>query len=134
MNFTATGSLQIPYQGCPETEAGYMAITRIVRNISAPHPYCVMLRREVWQQLNGLNPIFFGPYALLDLALRANRMGWRSIVAPQHRFQSLQNLFDNWPAIDRERFVSTWSSWFSKGDPYFNKNLDDQAKDYRLKQ
>ncbi|MDD2759416.1 MAG: glycosyltransferase [Methylomonas sp.] len=45
MNFTATGSLQIPYQGCPETEAGYMAITRIVRNISAPHPYCVILRR-----------------------------------------------------------------------------------------
>ncbi|MDT8407705.1 MAG: hypothetical protein RQ715_10685, partial [Methylococcales bacterium] len=76
-----------PYQSEPETEAGYMALTRIAHNCSAPHPYCVVLRREVWQQLGGLDNRFQGPYGLLDLALRAQHAGWRCLVDPQFRWQ-----------------------------------------------
>lgn len=123
MHYQADGSLCAPYRGFPETEAGYMAITRILRNISAPHPYCVIINRELWRQLGGFNPAFEGPYALMDFALRALNSGWRCLVDPQYRFEVSENLLDGWPKHDHDRFTALWKNWLENGDPYFNKNL-----------
>ncbi|MDP3875744.1 MAG: glycosyltransferase [Methylobacter sp.] len=133
MNYRADGSLCIPYQGFPVSEAGYMAITRIVRNISAPHPYCVVIDQELWQQLGGFNPVFQGPHALLDFALRALNSGWRCVVDPQYCFQIEEDWLTDWPEGEKEQFASIWENWLENGDPYFNKNLDNTSSDMRLK-
>lgn len=133
MSYRADGSFCVPYQGFPETDAGYMAITRIIRNISAPHPYCVVIDRELWQQLGGFNADFQGPHALLDFALRALNAGWRCLIDPQHRFQTEEDELSAWSDQEHEYFVFAWKSWLEQGDPYFNKNLDDTSLDMRVK-
>ncbi|MDT8407940.1 MAG: hypothetical protein RQ715_11900, partial [Methylococcales bacterium] len=115
------GSPIIPYRGYPESEAGYLAMTRIVHNISAPHPYCVLIHRELWRRLNGLDCRYTGPYALLDFALRALDSGWRAVVDPQYRWRMPSSL----PIAageDLSLFGRRWRKRLAEGDRYGNPN------------
>lgn len=128
MIFKKDGTLTIPYHGYPESEPGYMAVTRITRNISAPHPYCVVFRRELWQQLGGFDPQYCGYYALLDFVQRAMAAGRRCLVVPQCRFVTDQeNLLQNYPRQDLQNFARRWAVRLQQGDPYYNINLSENS-------
>lgn len=119
------GCLYSLFQGFSETEMGYMAVNRLVRNISAPHPFCVLIRSELWQQLGGLDKQYDGFYALLDFALKALESNWRCVSAPQAQFVNQgEQLLAKFPEEDKTRFYKTWQSWLEKGDPYYNSNFD----------
>lgn len=123
-------SILIPYQGHPISQAGYMAVTRLVRNISAPHPHCIVLRRELWEQLSGFNTQYQGFYALFDFTLRALENNWRCLSIPQAKFTTQQpNLLDTYIEKDKQLFKHAWHEWLEKGDPYYNKNLDSNTQD-----
>ena len=124
------GGVLMPYQGCPTSEAGYMAVTRLLRNISAPHPFCVVFRRELWQQLKGLNEQYSGYYALLDFSLRAQIADWRCVSVPQAQFVSKQEsgLLTGTLMRDKQLFAEQWQDWLAQGDPYYNKNLDRKSQ------
>ncbi|OQK16699.1 hypothetical protein AU255_01980 [Methyloprofundus sedimenti] len=123
-------SLLRPYQGSLVDETGYMAISRLARNISAPHPYCVLIRRDLWQQLNGLNSDYQGYYALLDFALRALAINWRCVSVPQAQFIRLgHDLLNHFPEQDKQLFFQHWQHWLKQGDPYYNKNLNRENPD-----
>ncbi len=129
------GGLIVPYQGWPISELGYMAVTKLTRNISAPHPFCVIIRREVWQQLGGLNAHYQGVYSLLDFSLRALAADWRCVSVPQAQFISRQpDLLAHYTEQDKQLFHKSWQDWLEKGDPYYNSNLtrDSQDKVYQL--
>ena len=133
--YTKDGGLIIPYQGWPISEPGYMAVTKLTRNISAPHPFCVIIRREVWQQLNGLNTKYLGFYSLLDFALRALATDWRCVSVPQVQFITTQlDLLAHYPEQDKQYFYKNWQDWLATGDPYYNSNLtrESQEKLYQL--
>ncbi|MEE9339969.1 MAG: hypothetical protein V3U87_18015, partial [Methylococcaceae bacterium] len=84
-----------------------------------------LIRREVWEELNGLNSRYSGFYALLDFALRALARDWRSVSVPQAQFVSHQNnLLAHFPEHDKALFFKNWQSWLKKGDPFYNRNLD----------
>lgn len=128
------GRVGVPYRGYPEAEPGYMAVTRITRNISAPHPYCVVFRRDLWRQLGGFNSRYQGHYALLDFALRAMAAGWRCLSVPQYRFVvERDDLLQNPIPEDLQLFVREWETWLQTGDPYFNPNLDEHSINMTLK-
>lgn len=135
-----TGLVQRPqgiplavYAGFPETTAGYMAVTAIVRNLSTPHPACCVVKRHLWQSLNGLNPDYLGPHAMLDFALRALTLGQRTVYTPFAGFLApAWPTPETWPAIDRQRFVTQWSTWLTQGDPYYNPHLTLELPDMGL--
>lgn len=122
-------SLLCPYQGYSVHETGYMAVTRLVRNISAPHPYCVLIRRDLWQELNGLNSNYRGYYSLLDFALRALAINWRCVSVPHAQFIRLgDDLLTYYPEQDKQLFFQQWQGWLEQGDPYYNKNLNRESQ------
>lgn len=130
----ATGIPLAVYSGFPENTPGYMAVTAIVRNVSTPHPFCCALKREVWQQVGGLNSAYVGAYALFDLALRALMIGHRVVYTPHARFQvSKWQPFENGSISDRERFVAQWAGWLQAGDPYYSRYLTLELVDMGLK-
>lgn len=132
MALKQNGELITPYADFPESKPGYMAVTKIVRNISTPHPYCVLISKQLWQQLNGLDTNYQGPRALIDFALRAYSKGWRSIVVPYFSFMNDQvKLYDN-NASDKQWFQSQWKNYLSQGDPYYNQNLAQNSQDMGL--
>jgi len=125
------------YEGFPQGEPGYMGVTRILRNVSAPHPLCCALRRDVWERLGGFDGRFNGPHALLDLALRALEEGLgRCIYAPEAGFIAQNELrtTDSWPARDRARFADKWQAWLQRGDPYYSPVLSLTHSDMSLKE
>ncbi len=128
--YSEEGDILTPYQGSPVNEVGYMAMTKLVRNISAPHPFCVVIRREVWQQLAGFNQAYEGFYTLFDFTLRALEKKWRCVSVPHAKFISPQvDLLANYYERDKQLFRQHWQVWLEKGDPYYNSNLVRESKD-----
>ncbi|MBE9561880.1 MAG: glycosyltransferase [Proteobacteria bacterium] len=125
-----TGIPLATYAGFPEDTPGYMATTKIVRNVSSPHPMCCALKRSLWQDLNSLNPDYNGPHAILDFALRGLNIGKRIVYNPFALFTATE-LQLNWP--DENLFAEQWHSWLEKGDPYYNPYLTLDLNDMGLK-
>ena len=117
------------YAGFPEDTSGYMATTKIVRNVSSPHPACCVLKRSLWQDLGGLNTDYIGPHALLDFALRGLKIGKRIVYNPFARFTATDLILD-WP--DEQLFVEQWHVWLERGDPYYNPYLTLELNDMGL--
>jgi len=133
MTYSEDGELLIPYKGYSADEAGYMAVTKIIRNISAPDPFCVAIRRELWEELDGFDSQYSGPHALLDLALRALHKDWRIIYNPQVTFTCKKSpLASPFPNQDEEHFVKQWQHWLIKGDPYYSPNIARNCNNYEL--
>ncbi|NOQ14321.1 MAG: glycosyltransferase [Methyloprofundus sp.] len=124
------GGIMVPYQGLPISEPGYMAVTQLTRNISAPHPFCVVIRRELWLQLKGLNSRYQGFYSLMDFCLRALAVDWRCVSVPQAQFMTRQEgLLNHYSEQDKRLFCQSWQDWLEKGDPYYNLNLARACQD-----
>ncbi len=117
------------YAGFPEDTPGYMAITKIVHNVSSPHPACCVLKRSLWQRLEGLNTNYNGPHALLDFALRSLNINQRIVYNPFARFTATDLQID-WP--DEHDFAKKWGNWLKQGDPYYNKYLTLKLNDMGL--
>jgi hypothetical protein len=109
------------YSGFPAAEPGYMAYTAVLRNVSAPHPWCFAFRREVWDAMGGLVTACAGPHAVLDLALRGLAAGWRSVYVPYAGFtvSDGERFAAPWLAGDVQAFADTWRAWLERGDPYY---------------
>jgi len=135
-NLLHAGLVQCPtgiplalYAGFPEDNHGYMAVTKIVRNVSSPHPACCVLKRSLWQRLDGLNVKYNGPHALLDFALRSLSINQRIVYNPSARFIATDLQID-WP--DEQYFAEKWQDWLEQGDPYYNQYLTLQSNDMGL--
>jgi len=122
------------YTPFPESIAGYMAVTAIVRNVSTPHPACCAIKREVWQKINGLDENYTEAYGLLDFALRSATHGFRTVYTPFARFvaQTTWQTPEQWSATDNTLFINTWQEFLQRGDPYYNPNLTLELADMGL--
>lgn len=133
MTFDEEGNMVMPYAGYDTSEPGYMAVTQSLHNISAPNPFCVMIKRELWQQLEGLDQQFYSVYALLDFALSALKAQWRIAYVPLAVFRchdALPHWMNSLP--ERSAFVQKWERWLQCGDPYYSKNLSKKSIEYSL--
>ena len=127
------GSVIAPYSGYDFTEPGYMAATKAIRNISAPNPFSVMIKRELWQQLKGFDLTFQSAYALLDFALSALQMQWRIVyVAPAIFTCTPSPQKDINHLTERTTFYRKWAHWLQQGDPYYNPNLKKNSTHYEI--
>ena len=114
------------YEGAKASEPGYIASTAVVKNVSSPHPWCFAVRRDVWEMLGGLSPDYTGPHAVIDIALRAEQKGYRTVFTPFADFVDVEGTIpavDSWPKGDKKQFAIKWQDWLTKGDPYYNQNL-----------
>ncbi|HHO47825.1 MAG TPA: glycosyltransferase, partial [Desulfobacteraceae bacterium] len=133
MFYGEKGEIITPYAGYDHTEPGYMAITKTARNISAPNPFCVMIRTELWRQLNGFDSRFRCPHALLDFALSALQTRWRIVYVPAAVFTAKTSRLNVLNALpERTIFHHKWESRLRLGDPYYSPNLKKTSIQYEL--
>lgn len=129
MTYNKDTSLMHPYRGFDHTQAGYMGVSQIIRNMSAPHPFCVAFKRSWWDNLSGFDKQLTGPQALLDFALRAHERDGRSLIVPQCIFKQHGHPFEATNINDCLFFKQRWHAYLKNGDPYYNKNLSDHSPD-----
>ncbi|SLM29979.1 putative glycosyl transferase (Group 2 family protein) [Desulfamplus magnetovallimortis] len=127
------------YEGADASVPGYIAATAVVRNVSAPHPWCFAVRRDVWDSLGGFARGYIGPHAVIDFSLRAEKQGYRTVFTPFADFlDPCESIVpaSSWPQEDVVHFLRKWQARLTNGDLYYNKNLtlklEDMGLDYSV--
>ncbi|MFH1228336.1 MAG: glycosyltransferase family 2 protein [Planctomycetota bacterium] len=117
--------------------ADHYGFLDVVRNTSAVTGACMMIRREVFRELNGFNETLVVECNDADLCLRAIEKGYRIVWTPFARLLHYEAVsrIDVYKPLPKDR-ITFWNRWkvkLEKGDPYFNPNLSVDKEDYSLK-
>ena len=110
--------------------------------MSAVTAACMVIRREVWDQMAGLDeqnlPIAFND---VDFALRLREAGWRVVWSPYaemfHHESVSRGPDDTGPraaefAREFDFMQRRWGPAVLRNDPYYNPNLSLNAEDFSL--
>lgn len=76
-----TGRCERRFHGRPAAEADGASWARV----DWPHGSCMLIRRELFEEVGLLNEAYFLYYEEVELALRARREGWLALAIPQSR-------------------------------------------------
>jgi GT2 family glycosyltransferase len=120
------------YRQLPSTQPGYHGRARLTQEFSAVTAACMVLRREVFDALGGLDEANLAvDYNDIDFCLRIRRAGYRVIWTPHAQLYHHESATrgQRRPAAEQQRYQrevafmqSTWGPWLSN-DPAYNPNL-----------
>ncbi len=118
---------------------GYMARMTYAQNLSAVTGACMMLRRDVWKVVKGMDPSFAVAFNDIDLCIRIRKAGYLIVWTPYaelYHYESKSRGKDN-EEVHTARFVSEvslfqkkWADVLRHGDPYYNPNLTLDKEDF----
>lgn len=115
-------------------DGGFWPWTTVTRNVSAVTGACLAMRRGVFEELGGFDPVFPVNYNDVDLCLRAGRAGYQVILEAVARLTHFESRTRRrgvkWEELDR--FAERWGEEIAAGDPYFNPNLSLRNEDCDL--
>ncbi|WP_338552553.1 glycosyltransferase [Paenibacillus sp. KS-LC4] len=123
-----------------EKEYGYYSRLRMVTNYSAVTAACLMIRKEVYLSVEGLDENLEVAFNDVDFCLRVGDIGLRNVWLPQvklYHHESKSRGQENTPAkiarFNREiEYVQNRWGERLKLDPYYNPNLTLEHEDFRL--
>ena len=123
----------------PRKAAGYMGRNIYAQNLSAVTGACMMVRRDVWDEVGGLDEEFAVAYNDIDLCLKIREAGYLIVWTP---FAELYHHESKSRGINRtsqqirtyknevRMLRKRWSDFLKQGDPYYNPNLTLERPDY----
>ncbi len=126
------------FYGEPLGAPGHLLRLQAVQNLSAIGPECLLVRRQIFEQVNGLDSdSLSGGLSEVDLCLRVREAGYRVVWTPssllalgalplaeqQRELQVLEK--------DQQTFYKRWLSTLAR-DPAYNPNLRLNGSFYSL--
>jgi O-antigen biosynthesis protein len=129
--FGVNGIAQSAFHGFPAEHPGVNRQLQMVRNCSAVSGACMLMRRDVFQQIGGFDETLSHEFAEIDLCLKMRRAGYLIVYTP---FAKLY-----WNALAREKpdfrdeaiMRQRWSDVLEQ-DPYYNPNLARERADFAV--
>lgn len=121
---------------------GYMARASIAQNLSACTAACLMMRRDVFDEVGGLDENFEVAFNDVDLCMKIRKKGYLVVFTPYaelYHYESKSRGNDSTPEkLERfrgeiDRFKEKWKKQLDDGDPYYNPNLTLTRDDFSLK-
>ena len=135
----AAGHLHLNF---PHHSAGYFNRLNVIQNISAVTGALMMVKRSVYETLGGFDEQLFKiAYNDIDFCLRAMNEGYVNVFTPYaqaYHFESVSRGYDqSGEKLDRlnhekQNLWDVHGDRLSKGDPYYNSNLDQGRDDFEL--
>ncbi len=120
------------FSGIKDTDYGFMMRAQMTGNWSAVTAACLMIRREVYEQVGGLTEDFKVALNDVDLCMKIRAANYRIVCTPfakWHHFESKSRGYEDTPEkkarFEQEvkRFRDRWGDTVDAGDPYYNANL-----------
>ena len=107
----------------PET-AGPQNLLRVQREVSSLIGACMLIRRDVFEQVGGLCLGFPGNWNDIDFCLKVQLAGFRAIFTPQAQLYHFESKTRIAKRVDAEvgKLGARWGSVLDD-DPYFNPRL-----------
>jgi len=122
------------FRNLPMIDVNYFDLHRVIRNCSAVTFACAMMRRNLFEQLGGLDESLPVSYNDIDLCLRIRERGYLIVstsyaVLYHHELATRGRLH---PPEDETTIISRWGDIILRGDPYYNVNLTFLREDLSL--
>ncbi|WMT40594.1 glycosyltransferase [Paenibacillus sp. D2_2] len=124
----------------PSSEYGYFSRLKMVSNYSAVTAACLMVRKEVYEEVGGLEEELQVAFNDVDFCLKIGEAGYRNIWLPQvqlFHYESKSRGHEDTPE-KKQRFNSEvewmrnrWSEVLDN-DPCYNPNLTKEREDFSI--
>jgi glycosyltransferase involved in cell wall biosynthesis len=124
------GIAQSAFRGFPAEHPGVNHQLQMTRNYSAVSAACLLMRREIFEQIGGFDEMLSTGFADIDLCLKMRRAGYLIVYTPLAKlcWDAVSDRNDvRGEAVLRER----WSHALER-DPYYNPNLSRERADFSL--
>jgi O-antigen biosynthesis protein len=121
------GAVGRPGRGLYESD--YWRWLHYTRNVSAVSSACMVVRREVFEAVNGFDASLTGDYADADFCLRVRELGYQIILEERATLVSAASRTTA-SREQRQRFEERWGKL---KDAYFSKHLRTDNEDTSLK-
>lgn len=121
---------------------GYMGRLCYAQDISAVTGACLMVSKEIYDRLNGLDETFAVALNDVDFCLRARELGYLNVFTPfaeLYHFESKSRGLDEAPGNaeryqqECDRFRARYRELIDQGDPYYNPNFSLDSSMFMLK-
>lgn len=115
-----------------ENEKSYMNFVNTERNVSAVTGACIMVSKEKFNEVNGLDEGFAVDYNDVDFCLKLNERGYYNVYTPyvkafhyESKSRSKEIKKNKYKRLYKEsvKFKKKWKCVLSKGDSFYNINL-----------
>lgn len=123
------GAAAVPFAGEPMSASGYMQRLQVVQNLSAVSDECLMIRKQVFDDIAGLDSrLSTKAFVEVDLCLRAREAGYLVVWTPYARLALGDHEVVQPPLSEPERlaqeklFFKRWLPSIAR-DPAYNPNL-----------
>ena len=130
------------YKNFPRQAPGYFGQLVLPRNVSAVTAACLMIRKQVFLEINGFDEKYVLAFGDIDLCLNILQKGYLNVWTPYaelyHYESKTRGYEDTFEKLVRFRtetdyFKQKWAKFLLQGDPYYNLNLSLDYEDFRLK-
>ena len=128
------------YAGMPKGFPGHGGRTRVAQTMSAVTGACLLVRREAYEQVGGLDPAFAVAFNDIDFCLRLREAGYRNVWTPfaelYHHESASRGSEDTDEkkrrfAAEVELMQQRWGDALL-GDPAYNPNLSLSSRGFEL--
>ncbi len=122
---------------------GYLGNLFFARNVSAVTAACLMLKKAIFEEVNGLDEEAFKvAFNDVDLCMKIRKAGYLIVWTPyaeSYHYESISRGAEDTPEKQErfrnevEAFQTKWREELKAGDPYYNPNLTLEREDYGVK-
>jgi GT2 family glycosyltransferase len=112
----------------------YFGLSDAVRDCSAVTAACLMMRRSLFDEIEGFDEKLSIEFNDVDLCLRLRQRGYRVVYTPLallYHYEGATRRRIHVPS-DLELFVKRWGSCLKNGDPYYNRHLTVAQEDWTI--
>lgn len=130
------------HYGMPRTAGGYQGKLHYVQNLCAVTGACLMVKKTLYDEVDGLDENFSVAYNDVDFCLRLREKGYLNIFAPDAELYHYESKSRGLEITEAKRrrldyeanlFRERWKTLIEKGDPYYNDNLSLNCVDYTVR-
>ena len=126
----------------PRGDLGYMGRAAIIHNLSAVTFACTLMKKSVFDELNGIDESFEVAFNDVDMCMRIRKAGYLICFTPYaelYHYESKSRGLEDTPEKKKRfegevlRFMDRWKAELEAGDPYYNPNLTLSYEDFSIK-
>ena len=127
------------HKNFPVGHPGYMGRLSYAQDVYAVTAACLMVRKDVYEQVNGLDESFAVAFNDVDFCVRVREAGYTNVFTPfaqLYHYESKSRGLDESPAKRKrfesevKRFQQRWAKQLAAGDPCLNPNFDLMKEDF----
>ena len=130
------------FVGAPGDFAGYHYNLLVPQNLSAVTAACLMMRRDVFNEVNGFDERYQLSYGDVDLCLKVRSHGYQIAWSPYAQLVHYESRTRGYEVTQLQEarlnseanlFMQSWADFLASGDPFYNPNLTLASGNFTLR-